>query len=74
MNKKVNVVGVNTDFEEIDVMSWSEFQTYGFQGTGYFRGEDVAAVLYGTDQVVDEEGFVMWFIDVGWFPLHYYLV
>jgi DNA-binding XRE family transcriptional regulator len=68
------MVFIDTDFEKVDVVGRSKFHTHRFQRLRHSLGENVAAVLHGTHEVVYEECFVVWFFNVLWFPLHTSLV
>ena len=70
----MDVILVNADLEEIDVIRWAEFQTDGFQCVRYFLSEHLPAVFHRANQVVYEEGLVVWFLDVLWCSRHYFLV
>ena len=72
--EKVNVVFINTYLEEVYVIGGSKFQAYCFQGMRHSVGEDVSAVLYRTDEMIDEECLIVWFFEMLWFSLHTSLV
>ena len=64
LNEKVYMVFVDTDLEKMDVVGWSEFQTYVRERFRYWWCEDISSVLDRTHEVVNEEGFVVWFFDM----------
>ena len=70
----MDMVCIDTYFEEIEVVCGAKFQTYGFQSLCYRGSEHVPPVFHWADQVVYEEGLVVWSFNVLRFPLHYFLV
>ena len=57
----MDMVAIYADFEEFDFIANAEFQTDAFQRLFRRIDKDISSVLDRTDQVVDEETFVMTF-------------
>ena len=60
----MDMVCIDTYFEEIEVVCGAKFQTYGFQSLCYRGSEHVPPVFHWADQVVQEERFVVTLQDV----------
>ena len=64
LNKKVDMIFVNANLEEIDIVGRTEFQTdvgESFRDSG---GKDISSVFHWTDEVVYKKCLVVWFFNV----------
>lgn len=55
---------VNAYLDKMDFIPLAYFQTDIFQSIGNFGSNDVSAVFYGTDQMIQKQGLIMFFMDV----------
>jgi hypothetical protein len=64
LDKKVHMIFIRSYFNKVDFVALTDFKTDIFESVFGLVGEHFASVLYRTDDVIEEDRFVVTFVDM----------